>query len=130
MHSFGLVSSNMCITYSMCPCNKLWRHLECLNIYTIKVNRPSTKQLLHNFLGWCFRKAETIFGARVKNGLFIKKGVRNKNCEKQKFENKNCGSCYIFPIYFKFYFNFPFPTITFQKQNLVTNSKHIWWLLT
>ena len=51
--------------------------------------------------------------------------VCNKNCEKQKFENKNCGSFYIFLIYFNFYFNFPFLTITFQKQNFVTNSKHI-----
>ena len=34
-------------------------------------NRPSTKQLVNNFLGWFFRKASTIFGARVKNGLFI-----------------------------------------------------------
>ena len=34
--------------------------------------------LLNNFLGRFFRKALTIFGARVKNGLFInkkKKGV-------------------------------------------------------
>ena len=29
--------------------------------------------MLNNFLGRFFRKAETIFGARVKNGLFIKK---------------------------------------------------------
>ena len=34
---------------------------------------PSTKQLLDNFLGRFFRKA--IFGARVKNGLLIKKRV-------------------------------------------------------
>ena len=39
------------------------------------VNGPSTKQLLNNFLGWFFRKAWTILGARVKNGLFIKKDV-------------------------------------------------------
>ena len=32
--------------------------------------------------------------------------VCNKNCEKQKFENKNCGSFYIFLIYFNFYFLF------------------------
>ena len=51
--------------------------------------------------------------------------VENKNCGKQKFENKNCGSFYILSIYFNFYFNFPFPTITFQQQNLVTNSIHI-----
>ena len=39
----------------------------------MEVNGPSTKQLLNNFLGWFFRKAWTILGARVKNGLFIKK---------------------------------------------------------
>ena len=27
---FGLAISKVCITYSRCPCNKLWRHLECL----------------------------------------------------------------------------------------------------
>ena len=32
---------------------------------------------------------------------------------------------YIPPLYFNFYVNFPFPSITFQKQNFVTNSKHI-----
>ena len=37
--------------------------------------KPSTKQLLNNFWGQFFRKAQTIFGARVKNGLFIKKVV-------------------------------------------------------
>ena len=31
MLTFGLVSSKVCITYSRCPCNKLWRRLECLN---------------------------------------------------------------------------------------------------
>ena len=40
---------------------------------TIEINRPSTKQLLNDFLGRFFRKAETIFGARVKIRLFIKK---------------------------------------------------------
>ena len=57
MLTFGLVSLKVCITYSSCPCNELWRHLECLNIYTIEVNRSSTKQLLNNFLGQLFRKA-------------------------------------------------------------------------
>ena len=33
---------------------------------------------------------------------------------KKKFESKNCGSFYILPIYFNFYFNFPLPTITFD----------------
>ena len=42
---------------------------------TIEVNRPSTKHLLNNFLGQFFRKALTFFGMRVKNGLFVKKGV-------------------------------------------------------
>ena len=49
---------------------------------------------------------------------------------KNKNSKTNCGSFYILPIYFDFYFNFSFPTITFQQQNLVTNSKHISWLLT
>ena len=44
MLTFGLVISKGCITYSMNPCNKLWRRLECLNIQTTEVNRPSTKQ--------------------------------------------------------------------------------------
>ena len=39
--------------------------------------------------------------------------VCNKNCEKQKFENQNCGSFYIFLIYVNFYLNFPFPSNTF-----------------
>ena len=68
-----MVSSKVCITFCRCPCNKLWRRLEWLNTETIEVNRPSTKQLLNSFLGRFIRKAETIFGARVKNGLLIKK---------------------------------------------------------
>ena len=44
MLTFGLVSLELCITYSSCPCNKLWRRLECLNIETTEVNRPSTKE--------------------------------------------------------------------------------------
>ena len=73
MLTFGPVSSKACITYSRCNCNKLWRRLECLNIWAIEVNRQSTKQLLNNFLGRFFRKASAIFGARVENRLFIKK---------------------------------------------------------
>ena len=46
---FGLISSKVYIIYSRCPCNKLWRRLEYLNILTIEVNRPSTKQLLNSF---------------------------------------------------------------------------------
>ena len=42
-----------------------------LHTLGVPVNRASTKQLLNNFLGQLFRKAYTIFGARVKNGLFI-----------------------------------------------------------
>ena len=57
MLTFGLVSSKVRITYSRCPCNKLWRRLECLNIETIEVNRPSTKQFLNIFWGRFFRKA-------------------------------------------------------------------------
>ena len=73
MLTFRPASSKVCITYSRCPCNRLWRHLECLNIQTIEVNTSSTKQLLNNFLGRFFRKASGIFGARIKDGLFIKK---------------------------------------------------------
>ena len=51
MLNFGLASSKVCITYSKCPSIKLWRRLECFNISTIEVNKPSTKQLLNNFLG-------------------------------------------------------------------------------
>ena len=79
MLTFRLVSSEICITYCRCPCNKLWRRSECLNIETIEVNGPSTEQLLNNFLGRFFRKAQTIFGMRVKNGLFIKKNVPLKS---------------------------------------------------
>ena len=57
MLTFGPVSSEVCITYSRCPCNKLWRRLECLIIQTIEVNRPSTKELLNSFFGRFFRKA-------------------------------------------------------------------------
>ena len=57
--------------------------------------------------------------------LIFKSSMYVIKIEKQKFENKNCDSFYIFLSCFNFYFNFPFPTITFQKQNLVTNSKHI-----
>ena len=31
---------------------------------------------------------------------------------------------------FNFYVNFPLPSITFEKLNLVTNNKYICWLLT
>ena len=32
MLTFGHLSSKVCITYSRCPCNKLWRRLKYLNI--------------------------------------------------------------------------------------------------
>ena len=32
MLTFGLVSSKVCITYSRCYCNKLWRSSKYLNI--------------------------------------------------------------------------------------------------
>ena len=51
MLTFGHVSLKVCITYSRCSCNKLWRRSACLNIYTTEVNEPSTKQLLNNFRG-------------------------------------------------------------------------------
>ena len=43
MLTLGLVSSKVRFNYPRCPCNKLWRRLECLNIYTFfkkKFNRP------------------------------------------------------------------------------------------
>ena len=37
---------------------------------------------------WQFsRKAETIFGARIKNGLFIKKRCKRQNCLKINLKN-------------------------------------------
>ena len=62
MHTFGLVSSEVYITYSRCPCNKLWCHLDCLNIQTIEINRPSTKPLLNNFWGDFFEKLKQYSG--------------------------------------------------------------------
>ena len=41
-------------------------------------------------------------------------------------KNKNYGSFYILSIYFHLYFNVPFPTITFQQQNLVKNNIYIY----
>ena len=58
--------------------------------------------------------------------LIFKSSVYVMKIVKKKVENKNCVSFYILLRYFDFYFNFPFPSITFQKQNLVTNNKHIW----
>ena len=49
---------------------------------------------------------------------------------KNKYSKTKIVIPFTYSIYFNFYFSFPFPTITFQKQNLVMNSKHIWWLLT
>ena len=49
MLTFGLASSKVCITYSRCHYNKLWRRLECLNIQTIEVNRPSTETIAKQF---------------------------------------------------------------------------------
>ena len=61
----------------------------------------------------------TLLALIFKSSMYIIKIVKNKNC----------GSFYIFLIYFNFFFNFPFLSIKFQKQNFVTNSKHICWLL-
>ena len=66
----------------------------------------------------------TLWALIFKSSMYVIKIVKTK-IRKQK-----CGSFYVFLLYFNFYFNFPFPSVTFQKQNLVTNSKHIWWLLT
>ena len=54
----------------------------------IEVNRPSTKQF--------FRKARTIFGAMVKNGLFIKKRCTHiSHVLKQIFLKIMCGYLFI-----------------------------------
>ena len=60
MLTFGFVSSKLRIIYSRCPCNKLWQSLECLNIQTIEVNRPSTKRLLNSFLGRFLEKVKQL----------------------------------------------------------------------
>ena len=73
MLTFGLVSSKVCITYSRCPCNKLWRCLECLNIQTIEVNRSSTKQLLNNFLGRFLEKLKQFSGRWSQVDCLLKK---------------------------------------------------------
>ena len=55
MLAFELVSSKVALhTLSLL---ELRRRLECLNIQTAEVNRPSTKQLLSNFFWQFFRKA-------------------------------------------------------------------------
>ena len=75
MLTFGLFSSKVCITYSRCPCNKLWRRLECLNIQTIEVNRSSSKQLLSNFWGDISEKLKQFSGEGQKWIVYKKKGV-------------------------------------------------------
>ena len=65
----------MCITYSRYPYNKLWRLLECLNIFIIEVNRPSTKQLLNNFWGDFLEKLKQFSGRGSKMDCLYKKGV-------------------------------------------------------
>ena len=59
MFAFGLVSSKVCITYSRCPCNKLWRRLECLKKQQVLIDHLIAKQFvraifwksLNNFRG-------------------------------------------------------------------------------
>ena len=66
MLTFGLVNSKVCITYSRCPCNKLWRRLEC----------PSTKQLLNNFWGDFSEKLKQFSGLLSKMDCLLKKVYR------------------------------------------------------
>ena len=48
--------------------------------------------MLNNFLGRFFRKAQTIFGARVKNGLFIKKRcIKSLYVVSFQTKSKTCG---------------------------------------
>ena len=50
MLTFELASSKVCITYSRCPCNKLWRRLECLNIKTEVNTLAAWQNLVSHFL--------------------------------------------------------------------------------
>ena len=82
MLTFGLVSSKVCITYSRCPCKKLWGHLKCLNIQTIEVNRSSTKQLLNNFWGDFLEKLKQFSGRGSKMDCLQKRGAYSSNGDK------------------------------------------------
>ena len=78
MLAFGLASSKVYIIYSRCPCNKLWGRSECLNIYTIEVNGPCTKQ----FFGAIFWKSLNNFrGGGQKLIVYKKKCVAAYNKE-------------------------------------------------
>ena len=54
MLTLGLVSSKVRIKYPRCPCNKLWRRFECLNIYTFflkKAIAPKISNLSNDLPG-------------------------------------------------------------------------------
>ena len=54
MLTLRLVSSKVRIKYPRCPCNKLWRRFECLNIYTYlkkKAIAPKISNLLNDLPG-------------------------------------------------------------------------------
>ena len=63
---------------SVVGCTGVW------GVWVVGVDRPSTRQLLSNFWGQFFRRAWAILGARVKNGLFIKKGVVQRKINSTK----------------------------------------------
>ena len=69
-------------------------------------------------------QAMTLLALIFKSSMYVIKIVKNK------YSKTKIVVPFTYSIYFNFYFSFPFPTITFQKQNLFMNSKHIWWLLT
>ena len=73
MVTFGPVNSKVCIAYSRCPCNKLWRRSECLNISTIEVNRPSTKTIAKQIFGAIFYKSLNNFRVEGQKWIVYKK---------------------------------------------------------
>ena len=66
------------------------------------------------------RQSMTLLALILKSSMYVLKIVKTK-IRKQKL----WFLLYIPPLYLNFYVNFPFPSITFQKQKFVTNSKHI-----
>ena len=62
----------------------------------------------------------TLLALILKSSMYVLKIVKTK-IRKQKL----WFLLYIPPLYFHFYVSFRFSSITFQKQNFVTNNKHI-----
>ena len=101
MLTFGIASLKVCITYSRCPCNKLWRRLECLNIKTTEVNISSTKQLLNNFRGegqkWIVHQKKGVLKPtlRTQENFDIPKLYRNgvTNLQKKQLQKNFSPVC-------------------------------------